>query len=55
MLHIRLHTPRHRLKNESPILAAALDLALSGAALSQQVASYINGVPHRFISKPNRS
>ncbi len=43
VLHIRLHTPRHPLIGESPILAAALDLALSGAALSQQVAFYING------------
>ncbi|WP_230646705.1 MULTISPECIES: phage portal protein [Bradyrhizobium] len=37
MLHVRLHTPRHPLKGESPILAAALDLAMSGAALNQQV------------------
>jgi len=43
VLHIRLHTPRHPLKGESPILAAALDLALSGAALSQQVMFYLNG------------
>jgi hypothetical protein len=37
VLHVRLHTPRHPLKGESPILAAALDLAMSGAALNQQV------------------
>lgn len=43
VLHIRLHTPRHPLRGESPILAAALDMALSGAALSQQVAFYVNG------------
>lgn len=43
VLHVRLHTPRHPLKGASPILAATLDLELSGAALSQQVAFYING------------
>lgn len=43
VLHIRLHTPRHPLKGESPVMSAALDLALSGAALSQQVAFYVNG------------
>lgn len=43
VLHVRLHTPRHPLKGESPILSATLDLALSGAALNQQVAFYLNG------------
>jgi phage portal protein BeeE len=43
VLHIRLHTPMHPLKGISPILAATLDLALSGAALSQQVMFYLNG------------
>lgn len=43
VLHIRLHTPLHPLKGASPILAAAIDLALSGAAMSQQVAFYVNG------------
>ena len=43
VLHLRLHTPRHPLKGASPILAAALDLELSGAALSQQVSFYLNG------------
>lgn len=43
VLHVRLHTPRHPLRGESPILAATLDLALSGAALSQQVMFYLNG------------
>lgn len=43
VLHLRLHCPRHPLKGASPILAAALDLELSGAALSQQVMFYLNG------------
>lgn len=42
VLHVRLHTPRHPLKGVSPILAATLDLAMSGAALNQQVAFYLN-------------
>lgn len=42
VLHVRLHTPRHPLRGESPILATAIDLAMSSAALSQQVAFYVN-------------
>lgn len=42
VLHVKLHTPRHVLKGESPILSAALDMAMSGAALSHQVAFYLN-------------
>lgn len=49
VLHVRLHTPRHPLKGESPIIAAALDLAMSGAALNQQVAYYINQARPSFM------
>lgn len=49
VLHIRLHTPRHPLKGVSPILAAALELQMSGAALSQQVAFYLNQARPSFI------
>lgn len=49
VLHIRLHTPRHPLKGESPILAVALDLALSGAALNQQTAFYLNQARPSFM------
>lgn len=49
VLHVRLHTPRHPLKGESPILAAALDLAMSGAALNQQVAFYLNQARPSFL------
>jgi HK97 family phage portal protein len=49
VLHIRLHTPRHPLKGESPILAAALDLAMSGAALNQQVTFYLNAARPSFM------
>lgn len=49
VLHIRLHTPRHPLKGESPILAAALELQMSGAALTQQVAFYLNQARPSFL------
>ncbi|AZO77492.1 MULTISPECIES: phage portal protein [unclassified Bosea (in: a-proteobacteria)] len=42
VLHVRLHTPRHPLKGESPILATVLERAMAGAALNQQVAFYLN-------------
>lgn len=49
VLHVRLHTPRHPLKGESPILAAALDLQMSGAALTQQVQYYLNQSRPSFL------
>jgi HK97 family phage portal protein len=49
VLHVRLHTPRHPLKGESPIVAAALELMMQGAALNQQVAFYINQARPSFI------
>jgi len=49
VLHVRLHTPRHPLKGESPILAAALDMAMSGAALNQQIAFYLNQARPSYI------
>jgi HK97 family phage portal protein len=49
VLHVRLHTPRHPLKGESPILATTLDLALSGAALNQQIAFYLNQARPSFM------
>jgi len=49
VLHVRLHTPRHPLKGESPILSAALDLALSGAALNQQTVYYLNQARPSFM------
>lgn len=49
VLHVRLHTPRHPLKGESPILSTTLDLAMSGAALNQQVAFYLNQARPSYI------
>lgn len=42
VLHVRLHSPRHPLKGESPILATVMERAMAGAALNQQVAFYLN-------------
>lgn len=49
VLHVRLHTPRHPLKGESPVLAAAMDLAMSGAALDQQINFYLNQARPSFM------
>jgi HK97 family phage portal protein len=49
VLHVRLHTPKHALKGVSPILATMLDQALSGAALNQQIALYINQARPSYI------
>jgi HK97 family phage portal protein len=49
VLHVRLHTPRHPLKGVSPILANTLDLAMTGAALNQQIAFYLNQARPSFM------
>lgn len=49
VLHVRLHTPRHPLKGESPILSTCLDRAMAGAALNQQVAYYLNQARPSFM------
>ena len=38
VLHVRLHTPRDPLKGETPLMAAALDVAASNASLHQHIA-----------------
>lgn len=37
VLHVRLHTPVDPLRGESPLMAAALDVAATDAALQQQI------------------
>lgn len=49
VLHVRLTSRRHPLKGESPILAVALDQALTGAAMNQQVAFYLNQARPSFM------
>jgi HK97 family phage portal protein len=55
VLHVRLHTPQHPLKGVSPILSAALDLAMSGAAMSQQVAFYRNQARPSFTLQTDQN
>jgi HK97 family phage portal protein len=49
VLHVRLHTPRHPLVGESPLVAAALQLAAGSAALEQQVIFYANQARPSFV------
>jgi HK97 family phage portal protein len=49
VLHLRLHTPRHYLIGESPMVQAALQLAAGNAALQQQVIFYANQAKPSFI------
>jgi HK97 family phage portal protein len=49
VLHVRLHTPVDPLKGVSPILATQLSMALSGAAMHQQIAFYLNQARPSFM------
>jgi phage portal protein BeeE len=49
VLHIRLHTVRSQLRGESPLVAAALDVAATGAMSQQQIAFYTNQARPSFI------
>ncbi len=49
VLHVRLHTLVNPLKGVSPILACQLSLALSGAAMNQQIAFYLNQARPSFM------
>jgi HK97 family phage portal protein len=49
VLHVRLQTPRHPLKGESPILSTVLDQALGGAVLNQQINYYLNQARPSYI------
>ena len=49
VLHVKLHTPRHPLKGESPILSTVLDRAMAGAALNQQITYYLNQAKPSFM------
>lgn len=54
VLHVRLHTPRHPLKGVSPIVAVALERQMAGAALSQQIAFYLNQARPSFILETDK-
>lgn len=49
VLHLRLHTPKHPLKGESPMVAVALDAAASGAIKQQQLQFYMNQTRPGFV------
>lgn len=49
VLHLRLQTPRHPLVGETPLAAAALELAAGNAALQQQVRFFMNQARPSFI------
>lgn len=55
VLHVRLKTPRHPLKGVSPILSVELDRALSGAALNQQIAFYLNQAKPSFMLETDQT
>ncbi|WP_242115515.1 phage portal protein [Sphingomonas lacusdianchii] len=55
VLHIRLHTPRHPLVGETPMVAAALELAAGNAALSNQVNFFLNQSRPSFILSTDAS
>lgn len=42
VLHVRLHTPRHPLRGETPLMAAALSQAAGNATLQRQIAFFEN-------------
>lgn len=49
VLHVRLHTPRHPLKGETPLMAAAMAEAAGNIMLQQQVAFFTNQAKPSFI------
>ena len=49
VLHIRLHTPRTPLKGETPLMAAAMDLAAGNATLQRQIDFFNNRAQPSFI------
>ena len=49
VLHIRLQTPRHPLKGETPLMAAALDMAAGNATLQRQIDFFNNKAQPSFI------
>lgn len=49
VLHIRLQTPRHPLKGETPLMAAALETAAGNAMLQRQIDFFNNKAEPSFI------
>jgi HK97 family phage portal protein len=55
VLHVRLQTPRHPLKGESPLVAAAMQMAAGSAALQQQIAYFLNQSRPSFVLSSDQS
>lgn len=54
VLHVRLQTPRHPLKGETPLMAAALSVAAGNAMLEQQITFFTNQAkPSVMLSTDN--
>lgn len=49
VLHLRLQTPRHPLKGETPLMAAAMDMAAGSALLQRQIDFFHNRAQPSFI------
>ena len=49
VLHVRLQTPRHVLRGETPLMAAAMDVAAGNAILQQQIDFFTNRAQPSFI------
>jgi HK97 family phage portal protein len=49
VLHIRMHTGRNRLKGETPLMAAAMSLAMSNTIVAQQLTFFQNQARPSFI------
>lgn len=49
VLHVRLQTPRHILRGETPLMAAAMDVAAGNAMLQQQINFFTNRAQPSFI------
>ncbi len=55
VLHVRLQTPRHPLIGESPLAAAAMQLAAGNAALSQQISFFLNQSRPSFVLRTDNN
>lgn len=49
VLHVRLQTPRHVLRGETPLMAAAMDISAGNAILQRQIEFFTNRAQPSFI------
>ena len=53
VLHVRLHTPKHVLRGETPLTAAAMDVAAGNVLLQRQIDFFTNRAQPSFILSTN--